>query len=77
MDELEIYVENSLDRALELGMTKDQVKEALDKGITPGENPRLWNIMVGGYNSWFQDTPEYTEISFRDFLYKVSVLCLK
>ena len=51
MEELEIYVESSLNNALELGMTKAQVKEALDEGITPEETPDLWCVMVDGYNS--------------------------
>ena len=51
MEELEIYVESSLNNALELGMTKAQVKEALDKGIAPEKTPDLWNVMVNGYNS--------------------------
>ena len=77
MEELEIYVESSLNNALELGMTKAQVKEALDEGITPEETPDLWCVMVDGYNSWFQGTPECTDISFRDFLFRVGELCNK
>ena len=77
MEELETYVEVSLNNALELGMTKAQIKETLDNGISPEKTPDLWNVMVKGYNSWFQDTPEYTDISFRDFLFKVGELCNK